>query len=270
MTWQRIDENTYIDDTLVTCAEYQLFLDEMREQGKYYQPDHWASYQFPEGRAREPILGMRHSDALEFCAWLTKQEAGEEAFRLSTSVETMAYPLIHPGILWPLGYWVMGADEQSRFAWIGPVPDNPRRIDLARALNHDLAVISTFDHDIVDYARYRIGNFFNGAPEFEGDFKIVRDRGLTYDFDRARDCNLRDRDLGLLTHNLINIIVKNTAQMTERPSARVTKRIKTHISEQMTGRDLDHALYINEVETLYVYAEIFHPPRAHCWTLSRF
>ena len=27
---QRIDENTYIDDTLVTCAEYQLFIDEMR------------------------------------------------------------------------------------------------------------------------------------------------------------------------------------------------------------------------------------------------
>ena len=29
MTWHRIDEKTYIDDTLVTCAEYQLFIDEM-------------------------------------------------------------------------------------------------------------------------------------------------------------------------------------------------------------------------------------------------
>jgi hypothetical protein len=59
MSWQRIDENTYIDDTLVTCAEYQLFVDEMREEGKYSQPDHWISYQFPGGKAKEPILGLR-------------------------------------------------------------------------------------------------------------------------------------------------------------------------------------------------------------------
>lgn len=26
---QRIDENTFIDDTLVTCVEYQLIIDEM-------------------------------------------------------------------------------------------------------------------------------------------------------------------------------------------------------------------------------------------------
>jgi hypothetical protein len=61
MSWQRIDENIYIDDTLVTCVEYQLFVDEMREQGKYYQPDHWTSYQFPKGLARESILGVRRS-----------------------------------------------------------------------------------------------------------------------------------------------------------------------------------------------------------------
>src|SRR5215216_3807815 len=73
---QRIDENTYIDDTLVTCAEYQLFIDEMRDQGKYFQPDHWTLYQFPEGHAREPILGVRHSDAVMFSEWLTEREIG--------------------------------------------------------------------------------------------------------------------------------------------------------------------------------------------------
>lgn len=70
---QRIDENTYIDDTLVTCAEYQLFIDEMRELGKYYQPDHWTSCQFLLGQARDPILGVRHSDAIAFCEWLNKE-----------------------------------------------------------------------------------------------------------------------------------------------------------------------------------------------------
>ena len=75
MSWQSIDENTYIDDTLVTCPEYQLFIDEMREQGKYYQPDHWTSYLFLKGHAREPISGMRKSDALAFCNWLTKRSS---------------------------------------------------------------------------------------------------------------------------------------------------------------------------------------------------
>ena len=69
MTWQRIDETTYIDDTLVTCAEYQLFIDEMREQHKYFFPDHWILPRFSDGRGMYPILGVRFSDACEFCKW---------------------------------------------------------------------------------------------------------------------------------------------------------------------------------------------------------
>ncbi|MFP5262655.1 MAG: hypothetical protein ACLGJB_12195 [Blastocatellia bacterium] len=34
---QRIDDQREIDLGYLTCAEYQLFLDDMREQGKYYQ-----------------------------------------------------------------------------------------------------------------------------------------------------------------------------------------------------------------------------------------
>lgn len=93
MTWQRIDENTYIDDTLVTCAEYQLFIDEMREQGKYYQPDHWTSYQFPAGKARKPIVGVRSTDVFFFCEWLTKQGGGDWCYRLPTHDETQNYHL---------------------------------------------------------------------------------------------------------------------------------------------------------------------------------
>ena len=122
MTWQRIDEKTYIDDTLVTCAEYQLFIDEMREQGKYYQPDHWISYQFPKGQAREPILGVRHSDAVAFCEWLTKREDGEWKFCLPIQNEARAF-LIKPTGLNLIGYW---NNEHYQFTWVGTVPNNPR------------------------------------------------------------------------------------------------------------------------------------------------
>jgi len=134
MSWQRIDENTYIDDSLVTCAEYQLFIDEMREQGKYYQPDHWSSYQFPQGQAREPILGVRISDVKTFCDWLTKRDIVKWSYRLPTFIETRQHPLISP-VASPLGYWQVGANEVVIFTWVGSFHHNPRNIDLQSMRN---------------------------------------------------------------------------------------------------------------------------------------
>ncbi len=154
MTMQRIDENTYIDDSLVTCAEYQLFIDEMREQGKYYQPDHWTSYQFPKGQAKEPILGVRHADAVAFCEWLIQQDEGEWKFRLPGQEDADRFP-INPAGNGPLGYWLV---EQYQFAWVRYVPEGAIDLDLAsdlalaralnRALDIDRSIASTHDCDI--------------------------------------------------------------------------------------------------------------------------
>jgi len=123
---QRIDENTYIDDTLVTCAEYQLFIDEMREQGKYYQPDHWTSYQFPKGQAREPILGVRHSDAVTFCEWLIKRDGGEWKYRLPSKIEVKDFSA--PALKFnQFAYWMNGINQ---CAWADPVPTNARGVDI--------------------------------------------------------------------------------------------------------------------------------------------
>jgi hypothetical protein len=127
MTWQRIDENTYIDDTLVTCAEYQLFIDEMREQGKYYQPDHWTSYQYPAGQARDPILGVRHSDAIEFCEWLTQREGDELCFRLPNMKETRPYSLSNQEQQ-VFGFWIRSIKDKANFVIIDDLLTNPRKI----------------------------------------------------------------------------------------------------------------------------------------------
>ena len=127
---QRIDENTYIDDTLVTCAEYQLFIDEMREQGKYYQPDHWSSYQFSAGKAQEPIFGMRFSDAKAFCDWLTSREDSIWHYRIPFDYEVKQFPLKMLDKQ-PLGYWISeNKEDHNRFVWIGSSPINPRAINL--------------------------------------------------------------------------------------------------------------------------------------------
>jgi len=89
----RIDENVEIDLNYITCAEYQLFIDEMRQAGKNRQPDHWQDYRFPPGDSRKPITGVRASDAQEFCEWLTQQHSflGFK-YRLPTLIEAEENP----------------------------------------------------------------------------------------------------------------------------------------------------------------------------------
>jgi hypothetical protein len=199
---QRIDENTYIDDSLVTGAEYQLFIDEMREQGKYYQPDHWTSYQFPQGHAQEPILGLRHSDALAFCKWLTQREIGEWFYSLPTQ-EQAANFLIGPLEQTPVGYWLNGVVQ---FAWLGPVPKDPRRIDFESVRSLARIRAHTFNPDLtrhMDRARTRAHVLdLNRARELDLDPTSAH----TLDFDLTRDLGLArsralehdpDRDFGV-------------------------------------------------------------------------
>jgi hypothetical protein len=120
----RIDENTYIDETLITCAEYQLFVDQMREQGKYHQPDHWGMYQFQPGQANSPILGIRKSDAIRFCGWL-QQRNDTWMYRLPTQQAANRFPIL-PKNMPSVGYWL---EDESLFSWIGTVPRDARKIN---------------------------------------------------------------------------------------------------------------------------------------------
>ncbi len=129
MTWQRIEDDTYIDDTLVTCAEYQLFIDEMREQGEYYQPDHWTSYQFVDGQAQEPVVGIRYSDAEAFCVWLTERNSGEWEYRLSFDNEIQSFSVLRLFRLdKAVGYWL----NSNFFSWVKSRPSDARQINFDR------------------------------------------------------------------------------------------------------------------------------------------
>jgi hypothetical protein len=145
---QRIDENTYIDDTLVTCAEYQLFIDEMREKGKYHQPDHWTSYQFSKGKAREPILGVLPSDAKFFCDWLTKRMSKDWHYRLPTYLEANE-KLLNVSTELSAGYWTSDGDTYQ-FMWIGSAHIDDLAIELERLSDRTPAILKTFDNRIVD------------------------------------------------------------------------------------------------------------------------
>ena len=88
---QHIDKKREIDTNFLTCAEYQLFLDDMRAQGRFYQPDHWTSLTFAAGEAGHPISGVRTVDAVAFCEWLTKRQGGGRRYRLPSPDEARRY-----------------------------------------------------------------------------------------------------------------------------------------------------------------------------------
>jgi len=104
----RLNETTDIDLAYISCAEYQLFLNEQRRDGDACPPDHWTRPRFPKGSALAPITGLRASDAIAFCRWLTArlsqlgslyQEAGVTVFsgpvtiRLPQREEVEAHPI---------------------------------------------------------------------------------------------------------------------------------------------------------------------------------
>jgi hypothetical protein len=199
----RIDENTYIDDTLVTCAEYQLFIDEMREQGKYFQPDHWTTYQFPVGQARAPIVGVRFRDAKTFCEWLTRREAAEWNFYIPTNALAIQYPLITM-VQSPLGYWTV-PDDEGQFTWIGSAPANPRNLDfdsvLTIALNRARKSAHNFASSIANTAdSTRMHEF---TRKLEHSIDLARDRARNVILDRPLDL---DHNIDLVhdwAHNIL-------------------------------------------------------------------
>ena len=69
-----IDENLEIDNSYVTCSEYQLFIDEKRKSQEYYQPDHWQTFYFARGKGKLPIVGVVYSDVKAFCDWLSEKD----------------------------------------------------------------------------------------------------------------------------------------------------------------------------------------------------
>jgi energy-coupling factor transporter ATP-binding protein EcfA2 len=82
-----LHEEIYIDTSLITHAEYQLFLDEQSAFGKSYQPDHWSRGIFPSGTGPSPAVGVRWADAHAFCHWLTARSSGLWHYRLPKEIE---------------------------------------------------------------------------------------------------------------------------------------------------------------------------------------
>jgi len=104
-----------IDTFPIRQAEYQLFLNERRMQGQHFEPDHWRSPWFTPGAGLKWVLGVRRSDAIAFCEWLTQREKGAWKYRLPRLEEIQLVSKEHQKEWSSLaGYWLEG---EPQFAW---------------------------------------------------------------------------------------------------------------------------------------------------------
>lgn len=109
----RLSEGRYTDNSFVSHAEYQLFLDAEMELGRYHQPDHWRSDRFPAGRGRDPIVGIRPLDAEAFCKWLTDKDLNGWRYRLPTEQERNIEHLLNEDLNENqfVTHWYRGVDQ---------------------------------------------------------------------------------------------------------------------------------------------------------------
>ncbi|GAC1390902.1 MAG: hypothetical protein NVS4B11_32520 [Ktedonobacteraceae bacterium] len=110
-----LKDETYRDETLISNAEYQVFLNSQRQSDVFYQPDHWMGDHFLIGQGSQPILGVRYSDATAFCNWLTTQQSSVWNFRLPKEDECQTggqnfFAKLSEGT----GYWI---DGETTFFW---------------------------------------------------------------------------------------------------------------------------------------------------------
>lgn len=185
---QQIDDRRAIDLKFITCAEYQLFLDDARAQGDYYQPDHWTDILFPKGEAHQPVSGVRAEDVAAFCEWLTRQQGGDLRYRLPQPNEAREFPADTAKV----GAWCYDGRE---FSLSGLSPEETQKIrrQLGNLSNLPLPLTLHFDYNFVFARAYVLGINFERAYVLALDLKrpphINLTRDIYFELNYATDLN---------------------------------------------------------------------------------
>ncbi|HXQ38331.1 MAG TPA: NACHT domain-containing protein, partial [Anaerolineales bacterium] len=148
----RIDENVEIDTSYISCAEYQLFIDQKRKEDRYYQPDHWFGYRYPEGTSSAPITGIRATDAMDFCEWLNSRYVSREyRYRIPSMEEVEA----NPGANSEVGCWC-SVGERNMVAGVSPEHWQLWERKIGETFKRDVAFVS--GGEVEGFSEMPLGN----------------------------------------------------------------------------------------------------------------
>ena len=134
--FQKLSPTVEVDTSLITCAEFQVFLDQQRENGYFLQPRHWHSLRFPDGSGRQPVLGVELHEARLFCRWASDTIASIDCtYRLPNRSEGESSQNFRDNG----GFWYV--DNKTSRGIIHPGFNEPElRKQLEQIINADLMV----------------------------------------------------------------------------------------------------------------------------------
>jgi DNA replication protein DnaC len=144
-------QDVFVDQSLVTHVEYQLFLNEQRRQQNYHHPEHWINFDYRLGQGDTSLMGIRPSDAKAFCRWLTRwSKSTDSIYRLPNGGEFRNLPVKGT-------YWVDDAGEFKCGGVNGETPQlTPQQ--LYRFISLDIAPLVALE---VDYTYKLIAELNN-------------------------------------------------------------------------------------------------------------
>jgi Sulfatase-modifying factor enzyme 1 len=245
----RLDDDRHIDLGYITCGEYQLFIDDMHRLRSHYQPDHWASNQFTPDKANQPIVGVRASDALEFCRWLSARYAKMGIrYRLPNLEEADLLEVPNDAV----GYWCQtdscityGIDPGQRELWKEKVRSalnldrnhlSPQALDLDPngyfAPDFDKAV-----NQVLDRVLDRVISDILAHP-LDPEIDHARDHAIAFALGRAID---EDRALGLAARDP-RIFARPRDKTRTRDRARTFDRVLDHARVRYLAPTADRTL----------------------------
>jgi hypothetical protein len=115
-----IKEKIYRDTSLITVAEYELFLVEQRQRNLSSNPEDLSSLSF-RIRGNAPKLGLTNEEAETFCEWLTNRAQTGQDYRLpyqdELPSEEAALKMIEP-VSGHAGYWYRPMTDAN--TWLLP------------------------------------------------------------------------------------------------------------------------------------------------------
>ena len=159
----RADERRYVDSTYVSHAEYQLFLNEEYEDGRFRAPEHWSGESFTAGQGQKPVVGVRPADVVAFCQWLSERESSNWLYRPAHPADVKLISQIQladsveNNHLRP-GYWVATQDGYRCHIELPPPIQNQFDEELQERLasDWDLHHRTEYSHETVERAHQLI------------------------------------------------------------------------------------------------------------------
>lgn len=133
--------NIAIDNGYIENCEYQLFIDTMAQSEHQVIPDCWNETVFPDGQSRKYVLGIRPSDAQEFCNWLTRRDLFDRRYRLPSKEEIDAIGDLSQDLK-NIAFWILDNSAENNISlYPATNPNSISQFEVVARLNQDLSIL---------------------------------------------------------------------------------------------------------------------------------